>query len=401
MRILILAHKDLTQMLRDKRVLIFLVAMPVLFTLFMGIAYQGGEEAEADPRLQLAVVDPDPEAPMNTLLADQLAASNVLEPAPMQEAAALESLQKGEIAGVLVIPTDFSKMAMAGEAVQIKLIAESGSLEGQSLYQLLRVPVSQLMSSAEISQSTVKVIAPDDPAKEGVAAFDLAWRNWEAAAQIDLVRVELAVGGESDDWTGGNPYNMASPGILVQFAIIGLITSAQVLVLERQTRTLQRMRTTTMRPWEIIAGHTLAMFALVVLQTLLLIVFGQWILKVNYLQAPLGTLLISVALGFWVAAMGLLIGVLAKEEQQVILFSMMAMFVFSALGGTWFPLEASGDTFAAIGRWTPAYWAMTGYQNILIRGLGSSSTYMSVLVLLGYAMGFFVLAVWIFRKKEI
>jgi ABC-2 type transport system permease protein len=152
-----------------------------------------------------------------------------------------------------------------------------------------------------------------------------------------------------------------------------------------------------MRPWEIVAGHLLAMFTLTFAQTALLVIFGQFVLNVNYLREPLGTLLVSVALGLWVASLGLLIGVLAKAEDQVILFSMLAMFLFSALGGTWFPLEASSGAFAAIGKLLPSAWAMTGLQNILIRGLALPSVWLPVGVLLAYALAFFGLAVWRFR----
>jgi ABC-2 type transport system permease protein len=158
--------------------------------------------------------------------------------------------------------------------------------------------------------------------------------------------------------------------------------------------------TTAMKTWEIVAGHLLAMFTLTFAQTALLIVFGQWALGVDYLQAPMGTLAVAVGLGLWVSAMGLLIGVLAKGEDQVILFSMIAMFLFSALGGTWFPLETTGGAFSAIGRLTPAAWAMTGLQNILIRGLDSASAWLPAGILMAYAAVFFALAVWRFRKME-
>ena len=81
----------------------------------------------------------------------------------------------------------------------------------------------------------------------------------------------------------------------------------------------------------------------------MLVVFGQLVLRVDYLQEPLAVLLVSAGLGLWVSSMGLLIGVLAKEESQVILYWLIAMFLFSALGGTWFPLEASSGAFAASG----------------------------------------------------
>jgi ABC-type multidrug transport system permease subunit len=327
------------------------------------------------------------------MLLSRLDSSNTIKTVHLSEAEATESLRKGEVAGVLVIPVGFSKQAEAGKEAQLKLIAQASSSEGQSLYQLLRVPISQLMSAVKIAQ----ISAGDNP-NEFAPAIELAWSKWEVQSQRSIVRVEQAAAQETSDWTGGNPYNQASPGILVQFAIFGLVTSAQILVQERKSRTLQRLMTTAMRPWEIVAGHLLAMFTLTFLQTAILVIFGQLVLGVNYLREPLGTLLVSIALGLWVASLGLLIGVVAKEEQQVILFSMIAMFLFSALGGTWFPLEAAGGAFAAIGKMLPSAWAMTGLQNILIRGLSLSSTLMPAGILSLYAVGFFALAVWRFKK---
>jgi ABC-2 type transport system permease protein len=242
------------------------------------------------------------------------------------------------------------------------------------------------------------VVGAEDASTEQQAAFELAWGKWDANARLSMVKTELAV---AKDWTGGNPYNQSSPGILVMFAIFGLVTSAQILVQERKSRTLQRLITTNMRPWQIVAGHLLAMFTIVFLQMLMLVLFGQWVLKVDYMREPLAILLVAVMLGFWVASVGLLIGVVAKEEQQVILYCMIAMFLFSALGGTWFPLESSSGSFAAIGRLTPSAWAMNGFQNILIRGLGLESVWTAVGILSAYAIGFFLIAVWRFRKMEI
>jgi len=49
----------------------------------------------------------------------------------------------------------------------------------------------------------------------------------------------------------------------------------------------------------------------------------------------------------------------------------------------------------------PSAWAMNGYQNILIRGLGFESAWMPTLILLAYALGFFLLAVWRFRRMDV
>ncbi|HEX2990738.1 MAG TPA: ABC transporter permease, partial [Anaerolineales bacterium] len=340
-----------------------------------------------------------PDAVLNKMLLARLDLSEDIRIERMDEPAAMNAFYRGDVAGVLIIPQGFSEQASAGHIadVQLKLIAESSSAAGQSLYQLLRGPISQLLSAVEIARISADV--QGDPSEYG-PAFELAWGKWDVHSRIPLVQTELAAGNEEEDWTGGNPYNQASPGILVQFAIFGLVTSAQILVQERKSRTLQRLITTAMKPWEIVAGHMLAMFTVVFLQTVMLVLFGQWVLNVDYLREPLAVLSVAITLGLWVASMGLLIGVLAKAEDQVILYSMVAMFLFSALGGTWFPLEVAGGAFAAIGTLMPSAWAMNGLQNILIRGLGFESVGLPVVVLLAYAGLFFLLAVWRFRRME-
>ncbi len=103
------------------------------------------------------------------------------------------------------------------------------------------------------------------------------------------------------------------------------------------------------------------------------------------------------SLGLWTSCLGLLIGALAKKEEQVIMFVMAAMFLFSALGGAWFPLDVAGRTFSSIGHFLPSAWAMDGFQNLVLRGLGVGSTLLPAGILLGYSAVFFGLAVWRFR----
>jgi len=137
MRILDLALKDLSQMLRDKRSLLFIVAMPIVFTLFMGFAYRGSSQSdeETDNRIPLALVDPQPESRLNKMLFTRLDSSDSIKVLPMNEDEAMDAFRKGEVAGVLVIPDGFSEQVEAGKArvepsrndAQLNLIAEAAS----------------------------------------------------------------------------------------------------------------------------------------------------------------------------------------------------------------------------------------------------------------------------------
>ena len=105
MRILDLALKDLSQMFRDKRSLLFLVVMPIVFTFFMGFAYRNvGGDANADNRIPLAVVDPEPDAVLNKALVTRLESSHTVHVENMNEVDAIDALRKGDVAGVLMIP---------------------------------------------------------------------------------------------------------------------------------------------------------------------------------------------------------------------------------------------------------------------------------------------------------
>jgi ABC-2 type transport system permease protein len=45
----------------------------------------------------------------------------------------------------------------------------------------------------------------------------------------------------------------------------------------------------------------------------------------------------------------------------------------------------------------PHYWALTGFQDVIVRGLGMSAVLPVIGVLLGYALVFWAMALWRFR----
>jgi ABC-2 type transport system permease protein len=183
----------------------------------------------------------------------------------------------------------------------------------------------------------------------------------------------------------------------VQFTIYGLISSAMVLVLERKSGAMQRLLTTTISRAGILTGHALAMLVVVLGQQAILMLFGQLAFHVPYLRQPLAIGLVAVTYGVWVVSLGMLLGAIAKTEEQVIMWSLLAMFLFTALGGAWFPLEYTGKAFATIGHLMPTAWAMDGFQNVLQRGLGLGAALLPAGMLLAYSAAFLALALWRFR----
>jgi ABC-2 type transport system permease protein len=248
--------------------------------------------------------------------------------------------------------------------------------------------------SGEGQKGVVDIAAQPDRLPGSLAAAVSAWKEPPLTVQVEKAIGEAL---QENQQAAASGFSQSSPGMMVQFAIFGLITSAMVLVLERKSRTLQRLLTSPMRPAEVIAGHVLAMFLVVFAQQVILVLLGQFAFGVDYLHQPWAILLMTVMLALWAASLGLLISAISRKEDQVITLSLIAMFIFAALGGAWFPLEVAGKAFATIGHMMPTAWAMDGFQNILIRGLGFQSVLLPVGVLLAYTLAFFGLAIWRFR----
>jgi ABC-2 type transport system permease protein len=188
--------------------------------------------------------------------------------------------------------------------------------------------------------------------------------------------------------------------MMAQFAIAGLIGAAEIIVQERKSGALDRLSGTTVLPFEILAGHWLAMFAMIFLQFIILISFGQIFLRLDFFSAPWATLILSITSCAFVASLGLLIGILAKMPEQTAIFALIPMFVFSGLGGAWMPLEFVGETVQKASRFSPVSWIMTGYKGILLRGDGLQQIGVNVLILAGFALLFFIPAAVIFYRNR-
>jgi ABC-type multidrug transport system, permease component len=397
MRILDLAFKDLSQILRDWKSGLFLLVMPLLFTLFFGFVMGSASapKPDVDPRLPIGVIDQDGGS-LATNLKTLLENSEVVRPVVLEEKDAKQlnqMVEDGALAAVVIIPDGYTTQLLADQPGMLEVIVNQSQPAGQTASRALETVTGRLLGAVEaahISKSANQQSNLQDSLGKAIAA-------WEEPALT--VSVEKATGNttQNDQAASSSGYAQASAGMMVQFSIFGLITSAMVLVLERKSRTLQRLLSSPIRRVEVIAGHVLAMFCIVFTQQLILVFVGQFVFGVDYVRQPLAILLMITVLSLWAASLGLLISAISRKEDQVITLSLIAMFTFAAMGGAWFPLEVAGKTFATIGHVMPTAWAMDGFQNILMRGLAFQSVLMPAGILLAYTLAFFGLAVWRFR----
>jgi ABC-2 type transport system permease protein len=391
-RIFDITVKDLLQIVRNRMTFLFLLIMPAAFTILFGLAF-GGSGKATDTRLPVGILDQD-EGVLSADLKSLLAESSVIrmdETPGRSEADLVSMVGSNKLAAAVVIPAGYSQSVRNGNPLKLEFHADPAQASTTTVESELLVASQRLGSAVRAANITASMA--NDPAAfdAALAAALAAWRN--PPIQISVTS------GEAVTSQNQKVMSMAqsSPAMMIQFAIAGLLTAATVIVNERKTRSLQRLLTTATSRFQILCGHYLAIFAMIFSEFLIMILFGQ-LLQVNYLRVPLATLLVAAATAVCVAAMGLLIGVFAKSEEQAVMFSLIPMFVFSGLGGAWVPLDVTGATFQAVGHLSPVAWALDGFKNIVGRGLGFNSVLLPAAALMGYALLFFGLAAWRFKR---
>jgi len=410
MRVIDLALRDLLQIVRDWKTALFAVVVPIVFTLFFGFVLGGAFVGEDDPRLPVGYVDHDPGGGLGNNLYSMLEASDAIRPVVLEGE---EAEQAGEmvrdetLAAAVIVPAGWSERTFAGEEPKLTVITDQAVRASHMAGNAVQAAVMRLLGSTQIAQISAQTF---EAMPAGAAGFEsevarqafldealaLASEAWYQPP-LDVV-VEQPGGATEDEEQGSSSsFTQSSPGMIVQFVVFGLMTSATVLVLERKSGALQRLLTTPITRVEVIGGHMLAMVLMILIQQALLIAVGQLAFGVDYMREPLGTLVMMVTLALWASSLGLLIGAISKVEDQVIVWSLVAMFIFSGLGGTWFPLEFAGPAFSTIGHLMPTAWAMDGFQNIVLRGLGLGSVLLPAGILMAFTALFFGLAVWRFR----
>lgn len=404
MRVITLALKDLMQVGRDVRTAVFVVVMPLVFTVFL-ISMNAGNGSGGDSRLLVGFINHDQGGAISAQLYNLLGTSEAVRlavPDESDQPKMAELVRDGKYTAALVLPAGYSAQLMAGNAVKPQLIVDQGSESGQGAVNALETATSRLLGAVQVARQTTQSFEASQPfatAEARQTFFNEALAAATAAWAKPALTVRTEQGGQPNSRTQVSPATQLSPGILVQFVILGLISASMIFMLERKTQTLSRMLTTPVSPYGILLGHGLAMMALVFFQEILLVGVGQLVFGVNYWREPLAVMLVMLALAVWAASLGLLIGVFARVQEQVVMFSLIAMFTLSTLGGCWFSLEYTGPVFSTIGHLTPSAWAMEGFQNIVVRGQGFGAVLGPVGILLAYAAVIFAVVTWQFQRR--
>jgi len=400
-KVIQIAIRDFQQTMKSPMSLVWMLVLPLVFTGFLGAVF-GSIGASEEGLIPIGILTHSTQSDLLNSLQSEMESTAPIDWMEFDnEEKMRQDILNGKLSGGIIIPENASIEDLSGQEKSIILIADVTTSAGTTAEVSLRKAITRLVRANRIAEMVFAIVDDTYPYPTTDIA-QAAEKNLRSLAQIALqspavtIQTEAAVGSPTDLSTLKSSYDQSAPGMLVQFTINSVIGTAVVIVMERRSKTLERLLTNSLSVSQILAGHALYIFAMAILQQSLLVIGGQFIFGVNYLQNPAGIWLIILTFSLWVTGLGMLIGVLAKNNEQVILFSLLAMFIFTALAGAWFPLEGTSPAFYRIGHLTPGAWVMDGLQNIIVRGLGFNSVLKPAGILTLFSLGFFAAALLVF-----
>lgn len=380
--------------------LTFLV-LPIVFTLMFAGQFSNGDSDNGDGNigLPLLVVDQDQSSLSTELMASLMEASG-LNPELTTIDAADAAYLDGALA-VLVIPTGFETTLLAGEPIRLDLRAQPGNTNSIIVSQTVGTVTERFAQPLSIAaQSTAHQLELGrfDSEEARLNWFFESRRRVEARLDSNRARISYTQPAAASA-VGFDVQSQQALGQLITWVLIPLIGVSVLFVSERQYGTLRRLLTTPTGKATYIGGVILGQLGKGLVQMLILVLFGAFVVGIRYGRSPGGLALLLFAFGLAAVALGTMLGTFIKSDGQANGLSIMLGMVLALLGGCWFPLEFFPPAAQAVALFVPTRWALVGLTDLVVRGDSIAGILPEAGVLFLFAALFFTIGIWRFRYE--
>lgn len=384
MKVLVIAWTNLVRTFRDRLGLFFIVLMPMIIIITLGITY-GGQGS-----VRVGVVDAD-RGPFAVELVEAISSATVDARIDIYRYNTVDELRdaaaRGYVQFGLAIEAGYDAALRSERTGTVQFLAPPTT--GSSA-------VRATVERAVASQATLVRAARFSAAANGLpfdAAVEVARTTQGQAGGIG-VQVESVVTTATSRASG---FSIGAQSQLVLFMFLTSLVGASELVLTRQLGISRRMLSTPTGTWTIIAGEGLGRVGLAVFQGAF-IVLASWLLfNVDWVD-PAATVAIVTIFSFVGAGAAMLVGSIASNASQAGALGPALGLVFGLVGGTMVPIEVFPEAMRSVAHLTPHAWAMDAFRALLFDDASLSDVLPQLGVLVLFAVVLVTLAVFRFRR---
>ena len=408
------------RLLREKGLILILMLMPLAFIVPIGSAYTSGAAATGDEDRPLLVIDYDGGKQAQDLIETLDESFRIERNLPVEDAkkvqldsdpdcaapgpACDEKIARAQLKAstrtlALLIPKGLSEAyAQSKQTIVTLLYDPAGDVN-------LRDQVQGVIQGAAISISLEKQVMQgqrDMQDLTSIASDDVRNAVADAAEKSSTKDLKSAIAFEQIapssyiERKPPNPLQQNIPGYTVMFVFLVAGFMAGWSTEEKRNGILRRLRSSPVSTASLLAGKLLYGLAVSLVQIFVLFLATSTMFRLDLGKDPVAFVLVCVALAATVACLGLL--------ASAVKFPMSAitapLVIGALLGGCLFSPDFFPPLLRTISYFIPHTWAMTAYQDLLVRGQGLVQVLPEIGALLLFAAVFFGLAVWRFDPLD-
>jgi ABC-2 type transport system permease protein len=355
-RILAIMIKELLQLSRDRLTYAMILVMPVMQLMLFGYAIN------TDPRhLPTVVLDEDRTTLSRSVLAALGNTGYFDFTAEAASHAAIDAaIESGAAQLAVVIPHDFSRRVVKGDAPRILVEADASDPTAVG---------SALGSLGGVAEAALRHDLQGPLAREGRAPFEIVVHRRYNPENITAFNIV--------------------PGLLgIVLSMTLVMMTALAVTREHERGTMESLLATPVRPIEVMIGKLAPYVGIGVIQTVLILGLARLLFGVpfegGWAALALGTALFitgSLALGF-------LFSTLARSQLQAMQMSIFYILPSILLSGFMFPFRGMPDWAQVLGTAIPVTHFLRVVRGSLLKGADLAQTWPSLA-----ALGVFVVVV--------
>jgi ABC-2 type transport system permease protein len=396
-KILAIIRKDVIIRFASASELLFFIVLPVAFTFLLAGGTPSGDD---DERVRLVVVD-DSQTEISAQIIGELQNSTAVRPEVLAREEAQDQFDERRASAVLFIPAGLDAASLQGGTVEVEMLQQPNNLNATLAERAVLTAIRRVSSAVSAAQNAVQQreqIQPFASDAERQAYFASSLEIAQTIREDAPARVAV-VQGATPDQVEYDPRANSSAGQLITWVFVPLFGISALFAFERRRGTLRRLLTTPSHKATFLVGTITSQVAMAVVQMLLLVGFGIWVMKLTWGRDPLALFVILLCSALAAAAFGTTMGTFIKTEGQANGLSIMFGMLFALMGGCWYPLELFPPAIQNAVKILPTTWAMQGMLDLVLRGKGLLDILPEAGVLLGFAAVFFTVGVLRFRYE--
>jgi ABC-2 type transport system permease protein len=379
-----IAWKDLTELFRNRLGLVLLVVMPLFMMVMVGFIYPSNGSALNNLPIGLVNEDSSYEnstIPSQTFIMGLQAFNTQTNTFKLSNVSTEDDIkamvQRGELNGGIIIPSNFSESIMTGQQGILIIMSDQSNPQVSATVQAALSAVFEQMGT----QLAIQKVQP-----------------LNATNPLAIVKPYNV---QSRGVVDGNPsyFDFIAPGIMAMTVMMSVMTGLPVAISqEKEIGTMDGMMVAPINRLSIILGKTVGQTARGLIQGVVILVLAVGLFGVTIhgnILLVFALLLLGV---FSFVGLGIVITSFTKDQETAQMLMMTIMFPMMFLSGIFFPVQQMPWFMQSIAKFLPLTYASDALRKVMVLGADIPAISTELIVLVAFGVVMTAIAVPVFRR---